>query len=330
MELASKVHDIVMEASSKTDRVYMQKMNKDDVHQINGTLLQNLYQSVLKRRDIDFGDIPSSKGDIEKCKYYANTVECLKILEELFQKNRIEDDSVVVIKKAISNMKQYRPRFMSGFKVKHELIMISYNSLTMAIVDATSMVISSYMDYLVSPEDVSFNPMMKSSKKRGNVALSSLRKFNDCCANGSFANSLDYMIAENRKALVGETVVIGAAVITALLVIIPMIRELIFFFFHTRVQVSDYLNMQSDFMEMHKLAIESSSASPEKKAKILKKQEQRITKMRKISDKLYLNDVNTNDVAKKEEQNENSLFSLGNIEKQMSNNKIEGNSLVIF
>ena len=65
-----KVSPIVMEASTPEDRKYMEKMDKNDIHQINGTLIQGLYKTILERKDCDFGDIPSSKGDIEKCKYY--------------------------------------------------------------------------------------------------------------------------------------------------------------------------------------------------------------------------------------------------------------------
>ena len=46
-----KVHDIVMEASSKEDQKFMRTMDKSDIHQVNGTLLQELYKSVLERKD---------------------------------------------------------------------------------------------------------------------------------------------------------------------------------------------------------------------------------------------------------------------------------------
>ena len=69
------VSPIVMEASTPEDKNYMRTMNKDDIHQINGTLIQGLYRTIIERKDCDFGDIPDSKGDIEKCKYYKSTVD---------------------------------------------------------------------------------------------------------------------------------------------------------------------------------------------------------------------------------------------------------------
>ena len=40
--MVCKVNSIVMEASSKEDRQYMEKMSKDDIHKINGQQVQNL------------------------------------------------------------------------------------------------------------------------------------------------------------------------------------------------------------------------------------------------------------------------------------------------
>ena len=52
--------------------------------------------------------------------------------------------------------------------------------------------------------------------------------------------------------------------------------------------------------------------------------------MRKLSDKLSINDVDTNDVVKKVEKEENSMWSLSNIEKQLSKNKLDGSTIKII
>ena len=43
-----KVSPIVMEASTPEDKKYMEKMDKNDIHQINGTLIQGLYKTILE------------------------------------------------------------------------------------------------------------------------------------------------------------------------------------------------------------------------------------------------------------------------------------------
>ena len=322
------VNKIVMEASSEEDKKYMKSMSKDDINQINGTLLQNLYKSVIDRKNIDFGDIPDSAGDIEKMKYYANTVECLNTLEELYRQHNIEEPTLVTIRTAISNMKKYRPQFQDGFRRKHDFIMLTYNSLAMSIIDATSFLIASFMDYVVSPNNA-YAVGKNANNSRGRVVTSSLEKFNSMSNNNQFGDALEYMLMEQRKNFAGETVVVTGAIIMILLSIVPIIRELIFFYYHSRVRLSDYLNMQADFLEMNKLAVQASEKSPAERKAIIKKQDDVIKKLRRKADKLQINDVDTNDVVKKEQKNEDSLWSLGNIEKQLSKNKLEGNSFVV-
>ena len=322
------VNNIVMEASSEEDKKYMKSMSKDDINQINGTLLQNLYKSVIDRKNIDFGDIPDSAGDIEKMKYYANTVECLNTLEELYRQHNIEEPTLVTIRTAISNMKKYRPQFQDGFRRKHDFIMLTYNSLAMSIIDATSFLIASFMDYVVSPNNA-YAVGKNANNSRGRVVTSSLEKFNSMSNNNQFGDALEYMLMEQRKNFAGETVVVTGAIIMILLSIVPIIRELIFFYYHSRVRLSDYLNMQADFLEMNKLAVQASEKSPTERKAIIKKQDDVIKKLRRKADKLQINDVDTNDVVKKEQKNEDSLWSLGNIEKQLSKNKLEGSSFMI-
>ena len=322
------VNNIVMEASSEEDKKYMKSMSKDDINQINGTLLQNLYKSVIDRKNIDFGDIPDSAGDIEKMKYYANTVECLNTLEELYRQHNIEEPTLVTIRTAISNMKKYRPQFQDGFRRKHDFIMLTYNSLAMSIIDATSFLIASFMDYVVSPNNA-YAVGKNANNSRGRVVTSSLEKFNSMSNNNQFGDALEYMLMEQRKNFAGETVVVTGAIIMILLSIVPIIRELIFFYYHSRVRLSDYLNMQADFLEMNKLAVQASEKSPTERKAIIKKQNDVIKKLRRKADKLQINDVDTNDVVKKEQKNEDSLWSLGNIEKQLSKNKLEGSSFMI-
>ena len=322
------VNNIVMEASSEEDKKYMKSMSKDDINQINGTLLQNLYKSVIDRKNIDFGDIPDSAGDIEKMKYYANTVECLNTLEELYRQHNIEEPTLVTIRTAISNMKKYRPQFQDGFRRKHDFIMLTYNSLAMSIIDATSFLIASFMDYVVSPNNA-YAVGKNANNSRGRVVTNSLEKFNSMSNNNQFGDALEYMLMEQRKNFAGETVVVTGAIIMILLSIVPIIRELIFFYYHSRVRLSDYLNMQADFLEMNKLAVQASEKSPTERKAIIKKQDDVIKKLRRKADKLQINDVDTNDVVKKEQKNEDSLWSLGNIEKQLSKNKLEGSSFMI-
>ena len=166
-----QVNPIVMEASSPQDRKYMRTMSKEDIHQINGASIQRLYQTVLDKKNCDFGDIPTSKGDLSKVKYLTSTKECLKVLKELMTMNGIQEPGIAEIETAIGNVERMQPTFEYGFKTNQEYIIILYNTTVMAIVDATSMMCTAYMDYLVGPDQERFSPSNRFDKEVGGQAV---------------------------------------------------------------------------------------------------------------------------------------------------------------
>ena len=320
-----KVSPIVMEASTPDDKTYMKSMNKEDIHQINGTLIQGLYSTILERKHCDFGDIPDSKGDITKCNYYKSTMECLDILGELMTKNGIPTTDVDIVKEAVNNIIRFKETFSLAFQLKQEYLILFYNTIVMAVVDATSMIIAEYMNYLVGPEQSKYDSVKsKNDKSRGRISLDNLQRFNNEVRVGHFGDTADYLLKAQRNNFIGTEVVIAGAIIMAIISVIPITRELIYFYYKSRVRLSDYLDMQADFLELNKLGVNASSKSAQQKKEILKKQEKIILKCRRTADKLKINDEDIGVLAKKQVENDNKGFSLKNIEKQMYSNKMNG------
>jgi hypothetical protein len=324
-----KISSIVMEASSPEDKKYMQGMNKDDIHQINGTLVQGLYKTILDRKDCDFGDIPDSKGDITKCKYFKSTAESLDVLSELMVKNDIPTTDVDIVKEAIGNIKRFAPTFERAFQLKQDYLILFYNTIVMAVIDATSMIIAEYMNYLLGPEQSRYDNKSRNDKGRGRISLNNLRLFNEEVKVGHFDTMATFMLDAQRKNFTGTGVVIAGVVVLALVSIVPITRELIYFYYSSRVKISDYLEMQADFLELNKLGVQASSKSAQQKKEIIKKQEKIILKCRRIADKLKINDEDIGSLAKKKVADDNKGFSLQNIEKQMYTNKNDGTGFII-
>jgi hypothetical protein len=90
------------------------------------------------------------------------------------------------------------------------------------------------------------------------------------------------------------------------------------------VKLSDYLNMQADFLELNRLGVEASNKTAKQKKDIIRKQEKIILKCRRRADKLKINDEDIGALAKREVENDNKQFSLKSIEKQMFSNKMDG------
>ena len=146
---------------------------------------------------------------------------------------------------------------------------------------------------------------------------------------GHFETAANYMLDAQRKNFTGSGIVIAGVVISALVSIIPLTRELIYFYYRSRVKMSDYLDMQADFLELNKLGVQASSKSAQQKKEIIKKQEKIILKCRRRADKLKINDEDIGALAKKQVENDNKGFSLKSIEKQMFSNNLNGTGFTI-
>lgn len=338
-----EVDSIVMEASTSEDKQYMRAMNKDDVNQINATLVQKLYESVLKHNNCDFGDIPNSNGDIYKVKGVMSSIECLDILKDLHEKHGIPTTDIETIKTSISIMNRHKRQFETAFKLKNDYLVILYNTIVMAIIDGTSMLVADYTSYMVTPNEVTYKGVVGKNVKRGTVSIENLAKFNALDKSGSLDNAMNAALNGDKKASAGTRskvteaaapLVIGGlgaiTVITlvSLKAVITLVREVIFYFYHLRVKTAEYLEVQASFLEMNRLAIENSNRPASQKKEIIRKQEAVILKLRRISDKLKIKSEDIQPIAKKELNNDNSTLSLNSLQKQMADDRMNGNPTV--
>lgn len=322
------VHPIVMEASTPEDRAYMRSMSKNDIHQINGSLVQQLYTSTLERNQCDFGDIPASKGDITKVKYFKSTKECIEVLIKLLRMNNISEPGVYEIETAINNMILLTPDFTYGFKGNVEYLKLLYNTSVMAIIDSTSMLVATYMDYIVGPDQERYTPGGRFDKGRGMVSLESLRSFNTMVKNGTIKSAVEYAMKESKSNFAG-TIVVAAGTIAALLAIVPLTRQLIFFYHSKRIALAEFMDLQAQFLEMHQLAVQNSKVhDAAKKKEILKKQTEVIKKMRRMRDKLMIKNDDATDETRKELKKDNDRFSLPNLEKSIVNDQMTGSASI--
>ena len=334
-----QVDSIVMEASTSEDRKFMRNMKKEDVNQINATLVQKLYESVLKHNKCDFGDIPKSKGDITKVKGIETCIESLDTLKELHQTNGIPVEDIDTVKNSISIVSKFKRQFETGFKLNNEYLIILYNTIVMAIMDGTSMLIADYTNYMITPDNVEYSGVSGRNKKRGTISIESLKRFNSMDASGSLSSTINTLVSEATKssagtrrntgvsesaAVLGSIGVITAVAFLSVKAVITLVREMIFYFYHLRVTLADYLEVQATFLEMNRLAIENSNRPASQKKDIIKKQEKVILKLRRVSDKLKIKSEDVTVLSKKSLNEDNSTLSLSSIEKQMTEDKLNG------
>ena len=95
------------------------------------TLLQSLanklYSFIVEKiYSIDFGDIPTSHGDVTKVPNYKKMVDCLDILDKILTTYKQSKDSVLTVKLAMQNLIDKRPLFMKGYRINNEFVIVTY------------------------------------------------------------------------------------------------------------------------------------------------------------------------------------------------------------
>lgn len=285
-------------------------VNEADQNQVLVALSNKLYKHIVdKVDDIDFGTIPESRGDFTKIDNYEELIDCLNIMAQVLEQYHQPTDKIDTISRAINNLTDRKDLFTKAYKLNVEMPIIIYNTIALSIVTGISFMISSCIEFVKLPDGSGFNIAVdKAGMTRTNAALlyADLEKFNSMCDKGDFDKAMDFVIKQNAKNFAGLDIAIAASsvvlVLGSILLIIPIIRELIFIFYYSRVKVSDYFDSMSTLLQMNAYNIENNLTSKDSKERkaIAAKQKQIADQFSKISGKIKVSVKTGEEKASKE------------------------------
>lgn len=285
--------------SDRDTRLILTAIDEDDQDKVLMSLTGKIYNNMIDRvDDIDFGDIPYTKGDITELPNYKKLTESLGLMTELMDRFKESKDTIDVVKEALNNVQARTATWKKGFALNLELPMVTYNTIVLAIIETTGFLISMCVEFIKSPSQDTFTILVdksRANKSKSHLLLDNLKKFNNACKSGVVDNTMDYIIKSNTKNFAGfatgTTAVFGVVGIAGLLlVLIPILRELIFLYYYQRVKVSDYFESQADILEMNAYNVQNNNMNltKEERKNISNKQMAIATKFRKISDKIAI------------------------------------------
>ena len=202
--------------------------------------------------------------------------------------------------------------------------MVTYNTIVLAIIEATTYLISMVVEYIKIPSSDSFQVTIDKSalnKSKDHMIFDNLRKFNDAYRKGQITNAMNYIIKEKVNNFTGE-IGAGAALfgVTALLFcIVPILRELIFLFYYSRVRISEYFEMQADMLQMNSYNVEHNrpDLDKEQRKSISSKQMKIADKMRQFSKKIAINMKESENKAVKEMTSEKKKYKVEDVVDEM-------------
>lgn len=273
-------------------------VNEADQGTMMTHLSNKLYQHIVdKVDDIDFGTIPSSKGDITKIDNYDKLTDCINIISEILNQYHQPTESIETIQMALHNMIDRKDLFEKAYKFNVEMPIIIYNTIALAIVSSVSFMISSCVEFIKLPEDKGFDIAVDKTgvvKTKDNLLFNDLSKFNKLCDKGDFDKAMDYVMKQYANNFAGASFAFTASSIVValglILLIIPVIRELIFFFYYSRTRVSDYFDSQATLLTMNAYNIENNLTREEKSRKEIANKQRKIADFfKKLANKIKIN-----------------------------------------
>lgn len=280
---------------SETRNVVL-SLNEEDQGKAILSLTSKLYENIVdKVDDINFGDIPSTKGDATALPQYPKLKECIDIMSKLMDEFKQGKDAIDTVDFALKNLVLKKDIFIKAFRYDVEMPMILYNSIYLAIISATSLLISSCIEFIKQPTNDTFDIVVDKvglTKTKDHMLFDNLKKFNDACARGQIDKGCEYVIQSKVKNFTGLELglVAGTVAIAGIILnIVPIMRELVFFFFYSRTRVSDYFDTQADLLQMNAYNLEANdSFDKDKKKKIVMKQMSIVDMFRKLSNAIAI------------------------------------------
>lgn len=308
--------DIINEnATTFADRGKVRALLENERLKVDATMVTNLYKAALEKKHIQFDEIPNSKGDITKYVGYAPMRESLAIVQSLADKYGTKVPEVALINKTLDILEMHRDKFMKGFLLDVEFTQLLYNSVVMGCLEATSCVITSYVDYVKTPESIEFK-IVKKVHSAGNLSIQNLQNFNVMHNNGKLAKVLSEATV-NKDALVGSGYMAAALVVAGLTTLIPILREIVYITYYSRLKASQLLDHQVHLIELNKKSIERmTGVTPAERKKILDRQEKIAREFGKLSDEIAIKARKGEEEATSSIKKENKQWTIDSIGSQ--------------
>jgi len=282
---------------------------------VKSFVLEKLYELVSKKisqLDPDYQEILNTKGDYTKYKYYAIISQTVKSLSSLIkeQKGKMSDISTYQLEEVfkahdnlVKNVKSIKDAFTYDIVVVKQYYLVVVSS----IIYSLGFVVSTMIDYERRDAKVPYDLIFKNVNimERGlpKNMMSTIQMFNTDIQKGAIIKTVNTMKNKKPSAMVQKegakvSMEFGITTATALwvgvgiisiIILLPLIRHLIYFFLHTKVRLSEYCEQQANYLELNIRALRSQGADP----KIIEKQEKAVKKLQDFAAKLSGDIYNT-------------------------------------
>lgn len=306
-------------------------INLDEASQNNvlNSLTSKLYDNIVdKSSNIDFGDIPKTKGDFTKLPNFSKLVDTITLLRDILNEYKQDTTSVDIIATACECLVSRKDLFMKAYRYNAEMPILMYNTIGLAVITSTSYMIATCIEFIKTPKEETFNISLDQvalKKTKDHLLYSNLKRFVDACNSGDMDKAMNEVINQKLKGFTGMAVVgvavgagiLGVATLSYVLinVILPILRETTYFFYHTQTRVSEFFDIQADLLQVNAHNLEyNEMKQPEEKDLIVKKQMKVVDFFRKLSRKFSINGKNAEVETNRDITNDSKKMKISDID----------------
>ena len=288
------------------------------------SLTNKLYQMIVaKIDDVEKGDIPKSRGDITRLPKYNQLKECAKTLTSIFEQYKEDTTPVKVIENAIDNLEDNSDVFVQAYMAKVDFGIMIYESVTLAVIGSLSYMIACCIEYVKDPKNDGLTIVMDKTgvaKVKEHLLYENLVKFNEACRTNDIENAIRPLIKNRTQNLfgVGGLVLVKGILIAipVIIALIPLVKDLVYYFFAARQRVSVYFDIQADLLEMNanELKDNPNITTDADRKSVIRKQLQVARTFRQIADKLAVEAKTAENKADKEIKKDNKKYRIDDVE----------------
>ena len=288
------------------------------------SLTNKLYQMIVaKIDDVEKGDIPKSRGDITHLPKYNQLKECAKTLTSIFEQYKEDTAPIKVIENAIDNLEDNSDVFVQSYMAKVDFGIMIYESVTLAVIGSLSYMIACCIEYVKDPKNDGLTIVMDKTgvaKVKEHLLYENLVKFNEACRTNDIENALRPLIKNRTQNLfgVGGLVLVKGLLIAVpvIIALIPLVKDLVYYFFAARQRVSVYFDIQADLLEMNanELKDNPNITTDADRKSVIRKQLQVARTFRQIADKLAVEAKTAENKADKEIKKDNKKYRIDDVE----------------
>lgn len=276
---------------------------------------------------VDFGPIKTSGGDIDK---FKGTTNMLEVLELAKQTPRAEDARNVI--EAINILQKHKKQFQQGYYFNATIITLTYESFVYACLDATSVIADDVVSSIRG--DIGTQNGMNLRNSRLQHREHSLAKVNDIIKadkEGQLGKLFTTVLNDKTsKNLIGSGQMLLMLSVGVALSIVPVVREIVYVYYQSRVSVTDYLDHQKELIKLNETRLKDSGMSKGQVKKISSNQVKVADKIDRISDKIRIKHEAGVSKAKVEITKAEKSWTLSNIEDDITNGVINNDAISII